>query len=545
MTIVDTPDYLKHLVIYEIATKNFTSPNGPQSGTFASLTKKISYLKELGINAIWLSGHQWCDEKHFFNIWTEYACIRPDRLDESLGSEVEFRTFIETAHEAGIKVFLDVITHGVMKTSPLVMEHPNWFNAESWGMFDYDWYGDHPDLDEWWIETWFRYVRDFDVDGFRLDVAHYRNDLWAKIRHKSKAIGKDIAIIAENGPAIRGVVDMLQHGEAISHNYGLNKSSRILHDPIGYFKDRQQRLGENYTLKIFYKDGTVQDSQENHWYEKERVPEIFWEGYERQTCVIGDVMYENQIGKLTIKNYFEEKKIENIQLKDTIGQLWNSNIELEGIIEVDFRITVKKDKNELQLEFPIRIQDGQLLSTQISCHDGGWIGFPSNENPYCAQGSRYLMGYVGLLSPGVPVFMAGEEFNADYRPLPNLSPNLFGDGVTTGARWLYGNWLDWEQLNDSLKNAMFQDVKRLIAIRHKYSHLIHGYRMKEAIMPYATIDYSSEEILPTPYYYQDEQRIIVVAANPNIDRAVTITFDFSQVLSTNKNQVTVLLEIKQ
>jgi hypothetical protein len=124
--------------------------------------------------------------------------------------------------------------------------------------------------------------------------------------------------------------------------------------------------------------------------------------------------------------------------------------------------------------------------------------------------------------------------------LPNLSPNLFGDGVTTGGRWLYGNWLDWEQLNDSLKNAMFQDVKRLIAIRHKYSHLIHGYRMKEAIMPYATMEYSSEELLPMPYYYQDEQRIILVAANPHIDRAVTVTFDFSQVLSTDKNQVTVL-----
>jgi hypothetical protein len=64
--------------------------------------------------------------------------------------------------------------------------------------------------------------------------------------------------------------------------------------------------------------------------------------------------------------------------------------------------------------------------------------------------------------------------------------------------------------------------------------------MKEAIMPYATMEYSSEELLPMPYYYQDEQRIILVAANPHIDRAVTVTFDFSQVLSTDKNQVTVL-----
>lgn len=31
------------------------------------------------------------------------------------------------AHAHGMKVFLDVITHGVMKDSPLVEEHPDWF----------------------------------------------------------------------------------------------------------------------------------------------------------------------------------------------------------------------------------------------------------------------------------------------------------------------------------------------------------------------------------------------------------------------------------
>ena len=34
--ITDAPDDLDQLVIYEIATKSFTSPNGPESGTFVS-----------------------------------------------------------------------------------------------------------------------------------------------------------------------------------------------------------------------------------------------------------------------------------------------------------------------------------------------------------------------------------------------------------------------------------------------------------------------------------------------------------------------------
>ena len=105
-----------------------------------------------------------------------------------------------------------------MKDSPLVQEHPDWFAGESWGMKDYDWYGNHPDLDVWWINTWLWYVREFGVDGFRLDVAHYRNDLWAQIRKGAADFGKKILIIAESGPAIRGVTDILQHGEVISHN---------------------------------------------------------------------------------------------------------------------------------------------------------------------------------------------------------------------------------------------------------------------------------------------------------------------------------------
>lgn len=81
------------------------------------------------------------------------------------------------AHAHGMKVFLDVITHGVMKDSPLVEEHPDWFLGGYWGMADYDWYGGHAELDEWWVNTWLWYVTEIGVDGFRLDVSHYRNDL--------------------------------------------------------------------------------------------------------------------------------------------------------------------------------------------------------------------------------------------------------------------------------------------------------------------------------------------------------------------------------
>ncbi len=175
------PKWARDLVIYEIATKGFTSPNGPESGTFRSLMEKMNYLEELGINAIWLTGHSLSDPKHFYGVWTQYACVEPGKLDPSLGTEQDFKEMIAEAHRRGIRVFLDTIEHGVMNYSPLIQEHPNWFKGGSWGMTDYDWHGEHPDLDEWWIRTWTMAALDWGVDWCRCDCGVRRPELWLEI----------------------------------------------------------------------------------------------------------------------------------------------------------------------------------------------------------------------------------------------------------------------------------------------------------------------------------------------------------------------------
>ena len=80
--------------------------------------------------------------------------IEPDKLDPSLGTEEQFRGLIAEAHRRGIKVFLDVITHGLMGNSSVIKEHPDWFQGGSWGMTDFDWNGGHTDLDDWWVNIW-------------------------------------------------------------------------------------------------------------------------------------------------------------------------------------------------------------------------------------------------------------------------------------------------------------------------------------------------------------------------------------------------------
>ena len=130
------PAWAKDLVIYEINPRTFTSPNGvgegDGSGTFASTAERFDYLEDLGVNTIWLAGYCAATD-HFYGVWSVYATSQPDVLDASLGTEDDFANLVRSAHEHGIRVLLDVISHGVLDDSPLVREHPKWFSGRLTG----------------------------------------------------------------------------------------------------------------------------------------------------------------------------------------------------------------------------------------------------------------------------------------------------------------------------------------------------------------------------------------------------------------------------
>ncbi len=407
-----TPAYIKDLVIYEVAPKAFTSPSGPESGTFRSMTDKLPYLKNLGINAIWLTGHNWADNNHFYGIWTQYAVIRPDSIEPTLGTPEDFKLLIETAHKNGIKIFLDVITHGVISSSPLIKQHPVWFKGGSWGMTDYDWKGRHKDLDDWWIKTWTDYVLKYDVDGFRLDVSIYRPDLWKAIKQYCSKSGHPIVVLDEGSdPFTEAAFDFYQH------------HSRFMD----------------------HKD-----------------PDIDF----RQLLTFDVAKYYNS---------------------DTCKQSF-------------------------------------YYSNQLSCHDNGWQGFPSAVNPYVAEGSRYLFGYSFLLAPSIPVFLAGEEFNADFRPLPRLSPDLYGKNLPGNtSRWLYGSWIQWDQLNQPDKRAMFEDVQHMLSIRKGEYDIVHAFRPSDKNKQILSVKLNSMNgEIPVPYLIWNKNKALLVAANPFTDKDIEL-----------------------
>lgn len=197
---VPAPSWAKDLVIYEINPRTFTSPDGmgtgDGSGTFASTEAKFDYLAELGVNTIWLAGYCQATD-HFYGVWSVYATYRPDLLDPALGTGQDFKSMVESAHRHGIRVLIDVISHGILDESPIVAEHPQWFSGRSWGMTDYDY--ENPEFRQWWVDLWVSYVVDYGVDGFRVDIDMRDAELWDVIATRCAEAGHPVLVMPEQG----------------------------------------------------------------------------------------------------------------------------------------------------------------------------------------------------------------------------------------------------------------------------------------------------------------------------------------------------------
>eukprot|EP00040_Diaphanoeca_grandis_P032205 m.194756 g.194756 ORF g.194756 m.194756 type:complete len:663 (+) comp32541_c2_seq5:255-2243(+) len=210
---VGVPAWTENAIIYEICPKVFTSPNGTGennsgSGTLFSAAKMLPQLADVGVNVVWLAG--WAlSNNHFRGIWSTYAAVDLNQIDPTLGGGTALRTFVSEAHAHGIKVVLDVTTHGVVPVSPVIEQHRNYFEGNgtsgTWRMIDYN-YSD-PGFQHYWPQIFIDVVSKYNVDGFRLDcgmsgkcgAALVARQLWDHVAVSANASGHPVLIMPECG----------------------------------------------------------------------------------------------------------------------------------------------------------------------------------------------------------------------------------------------------------------------------------------------------------------------------------------------------------
>jgi maltose alpha-D-glucosyltransferase/alpha-amylase len=114
---VDDPLWYKDAVIYQLNVKSFLDSNDDGIGDFQGLTSKLSYIRDLGVNTIWLMPFYPSPLKDDGYDIADYKNVHPQ-----FGTLDDFRTMLREAHRLGLKVVTELI---INHTSD---QHP-WFQA--------------------------------------------------------------------------------------------------------------------------------------------------------------------------------------------------------------------------------------------------------------------------------------------------------------------------------------------------------------------------------------------------------------------------------
>ena len=180
--------------VYQVYPRSFQDSDGDGVGDLRGIASRLGHVARLGADAVWLSpiypspGFDWgYDVSDYRDVAPEYGTLR------------DFDALVHTAHEAGLRVLMDLVPCHTSIEHPWFTEHPDWyvwsdrdgprnnwiasFGGQAWspdphgrGWYLHSFYPEQPDLDwrnpevprafgdvlRFWLER--------GVDGFRLDA---------------------------------------------------------------------------------------------------------------------------------------------------------------------------------------------------------------------------------------------------------------------------------------------------------------------------------------------------------------------------------------
>lgn len=161
---------VENLIIYEIHTGTFSA-----EGTFDGILDKIEYLKELGINAVEIMPvAQFPGERNW-----GYDGVFPFAVQNSYGGPERLQNLVNNLHRNGIAVILDVVYNHLGPEGNYMPVFGPVFTDKyktPWGKainFDDEWCDG---VRLFFIENALMWLRDFHIDGLRLDAVHAIKD---------------------------------------------------------------------------------------------------------------------------------------------------------------------------------------------------------------------------------------------------------------------------------------------------------------------------------------------------------------------------------
>src|SRR5579885_51960 len=109
--------WYKDAVIYQVHVRGFYDSSGDGNGDFRGLARKLDYLQELGITAIWLMPFFPSPLRDDGYDISDYRSVNP-----SYGKLEDFKAFLEAAHQRGIRVIIEMVMNHTADQHPWFQE---------------------------------------------------------------------------------------------------------------------------------------------------------------------------------------------------------------------------------------------------------------------------------------------------------------------------------------------------------------------------------------------------------------------------------------
>ena len=193
------PPALRDTVLYELHVGTFTP-----DGTFDAAIERLSALRELGVTTIEVMPVAEFPGRHGWG----YDGVYLSAAQSSYGGPEAFQRFVDAAHAAGLAVVLDVVYNHLGGSGVQALEAFGPYFTDQhetvWGRgMNYDDRGCDA-VREWVLQSAEGWLRDFHVDGLRLDAIHAIADdspehLVAAIARRAHAARSGAVVIAESG----------------------------------------------------------------------------------------------------------------------------------------------------------------------------------------------------------------------------------------------------------------------------------------------------------------------------------------------------------
>ncbi len=262
------PAFAYYGTIYELNTRQFTP-----EGTFRAAEAHLPELKDLGVEIIWFMPIQEIGvEGRKGTLGSYYAIKDYCSFNHEFGTREDFVSFVNRAHELGMKVILDWVANHTAPDSEWT-KREGWHYRDSLGnlVVQYDWTDiaklnyENEDMRKEMLKAMHFWMDEIGIDGFRCDVAgEVPTDFWEMAMADLRLTHPDMFTLAENNDKAQELTASafnMYYGWDLQNTMRKLAKGEISVDDLWSFFEQQDTLIRKEAIRMNF----TSNHDENSW----------------------------------------------------------------------------------------------------------------------------------------------------------------------------------------------------------------------------------------------------------------------------------------